>query len=398
MTRSQSTVNLGLHRGVASRLFIGLMSGTSVDAIDAALVRIAGQTPALDAQVLHHLEYPWPRGLRQRMMRMLHSSTTSLAEVCELNFVLAAQFARAALAVRKQAHAGRSDIAAIASHGQTVFHRPPRNRRVGSTLQLGDISVIAARTGIRTIGNFRTADMALGGQGAPLASFADQLLFTHPTLARTVQNIGGIGNVTYLAPAPKSAGVIAFDTGPGNVLMDELTVLVTGGKQNFDRDGALAGSGRVRPKLLADLQSHPFFSQRPPKSTGREEFGQPQIQRLSPRWARFSPADVLATASELTAWSIAEAYRNFLPAMPAEAILCGGGADNPDLFSRIERRLQALGCRRVAHIHEFGIPNKAREALCFAILGAAALDHFPGNLPSVTGASRPVVLGAIAEP
>jgi anhydro-N-acetylmuramic acid kinase len=406
---------------------IGLMSGTSVDAIDAALVEVTVRKGRYGAKVLGHLEHRWPGKVRARLLAAMAPAETRTAEICELNFLVGREFAAAALRLLQSAGMDAGRVAAIGSHGQTVCHLPPRatgKQSLGSTLQLGDVSVIAAQTGIATVGNFRPADMAAGGQGAPLVPWTDDVLFADATRARCVQNIGGIGNVTYVPPlktraerwtffTPSSVTretmavrepVIAFDTGPGNMVMDAVVSMATGGARRFDRGGRMAAAGELDRELFRELQAHPYFARRPPKSTGREEFGAAFARRvLAGRRRRVE--DVIHTLARLTAWSIADAYLHFLPRMPEEVIVCGGGADNPVLVKMLKEELGVLqspfeGGRApaVRRIEEFGIPNKAKEAASFALLGAATLDGVAGNLLSVTGAGRPVVLGVVARP
>jgi anhydro-N-acetylmuramic acid kinase len=399
-----------------ARLIIGLMSGTSVDAIDAALVRIEGRGGGYRAKVLGHIEHKWPTDIRERLLAVMAPADTTTQEVCQLNFLVTRQFAQA---IRKLLTAGRVSamrITAIASHGQTICHLPPQmaaarkrkskteNQKIitPSTLQIGDVSVLAALTGIPCVGNFRTADMAFGGQGAPLVPFADALLLSHRKLARCVQNIGGIANVTYLPAvrgqwsAAGGRGVIAFDTGPGNMLLDAVVRLVTKGRQAFDQGGRIAASGKLCERLLRVLQRHSYFARTPPKSTGRELFGEAYARRLVESYENrnVSRPDLIHTLTRLTAWAIGGAYRRYLPRMPEEVILCGGGADNPVLVDMLAEELGGVPLRR---IDEFGIPNKAKEAASFALLAAATLDGIAGNLPSVTGAVQPAVLGEIAD-
>jgi anhydro-N-acetylmuramic acid kinase len=407
-----------------TRLIIGLMSGTSVDAIDAALVRITRAGQRYRAQVLAHREHAWPKALRARLLAIMAPAQTTTQELCELNFAVAHQFAAATTRLLKAEKLPPAQITALASHGQTICHLPPQSRTkiqhspIPSTLQLGDVSVLATLTGITTIGNFRPADMAVGGQGAPLVPWTDAMLLSHPTKTRCVQNIGGIGNVTYLPRVPRGvhplacfdaavgsaprntlkrelrAPVIAFDTGPGNMLIDAAVQLATRGRQKFDRHGRLARTGTLDEKLFRRLQKHPYFAQCPPKSTGRETFGIPLLRSLL---TTDRPLTTLAhTLTRLTAWSIADAYHRFLPHLPDEVILCGGGADNPVLVHMLREELGPGPA--LTRIDDFGIPNKAKEAASFALLAAATLDGIPSNLPTVTGASRPVVLGAIARP
>jgi anhydro-N-acetylmuramic acid kinase len=336
---------------------------------------------------------------------------TTTQEICELNFLVACEFARAVEDLLRDEGLSAGRIAAVASHGQTVCHLPPKafaNRspwkqelKTGSTLQLGSVSALAALTGILTIGDFRAADMAVGGQGAPLVPWADAALFSDPRVARCVQNIGGIANVTFLPPA--GGTVLAFDTGPGNMIIDELVRHATVGEQFFDRDGLIAVRGALCEALFDQLRRHRYFSRRPPKSTGREEFGVTFARKVlaDGRSRKAPPADLIHTLTRLTAWSIADAYARHLPQLPAEVILCGGGADNPELVRMLSEELARVGgggtVPRLRRVDEFGIPNKAKEAASFALLGAATLDGVAGNLPAVTGASRPVVLGSVAQ-
>ncbi|HVT81121.1 MAG TPA: anhydro-N-acetylmuramic acid kinase [Phycisphaerae bacterium] len=416
-----------------TRLMIGLMSGTSVDAIDAALVVVSRRGEQYGAKVVGHVEHRWPKKLRERLLAVMAPAETSTAEICELNFLVAREFAAAVEKLLRHAEVAAKSVAAVASHGQTVCHLPPQSKiknqksKIGSTLQLGDPSVIATLTGMMTVGNFRPADMAVGGQGAPLVPWTDDVLFAHATKTRCVQNIGGIGNVTYVPSlrthpqtwtfyTPKSVNtesfevrepVIAFDTGPGNMVMDAVVSMATGGRQRFDRGGRLAGKGAVDVRLFRELQAHPYFSRRPPKSTGREEFGVAFASRVMAMAKRkqLSLEVVVHTLARLTAWSIADAYLHFLPRLPEEIILCGGGADNPVLVRMLGEEFAGLRSEfvkqappEIRRIDAFGIPNKAKEAASFAILGAATLDGVAGNLPSVTGARRPVVLGVVARP
>jgi anhydro-N-acetylmuramic acid kinase len=387
------------------RLIIGVMSGTSVDAIDAALVKIDGRAGAYRIRVLHHLEHRWPARLFSRLHSVMAPAQTTTQEICLLNFLVAREFAVAVEKILVHSRISRNRITALASHGQTVCHLPRGKAGGGATLQLGDVSVLAALTGIPTVGNFRTADMAAGGQGAPLVPFADAILLSHPTKARCIQNIGGIANVTYLPAGKPGPGsfprVIAFDTGPGNMLLDAIAFQSTRGARRFDKNGRLAAAGRLDSRLLRRLQRHPYFSRKPPKSTGREDFGIVSATRLYLSIQKQKSSvkgwdnDLLHTATRLTAWSIADAYRRFLPRMPDEVILCGGGADNPVLVGMLQEELRGVRLRR---IDALGIPNKAKEAASFAVLGAATLDGVPGNVMAVTGAARPVILGEIADP
>jgi len=375
------------------------MSGTSADGIDAVAAEISGSGRRLQARVLAHVHRPFSADLRRRILNACLHGT--VAEICELNFVLGEHFARAALAVISRAKLAPADITAIGSHGQTIHHKPID--RHPSTLQIGEPAVIAERTRIRTVADFRVRDVAAGGQGAPLVPYADWALFTDDAHPRIVQNIGWIGNLTFLPPGAELDGVLAFDTGPGNMVIDAVVTSLSGGRQTFDRDGRWAARGQVSAKLLAEMMSHPFLRRRPPKTTGREEFGEPFVRCVlgSARRLRLAAADIVATATAFTAESIAAAYRRFIfPKLSArtaaglQIILGGGGARNETLRLWLAER---IGRGSIFTHEDFGISNSAKEALAFAILAHATLLGRPSNVPKVTGAVRAVVLGKILE-
>lgn len=379
------------------QLFVGLMSGTSADGIDAVVAEISGISRRLKAVVRAHFYQPFLPALRRRVLAACGHGT--VAEICELNFVLGEHFARAALAVIRRARLKPGQITAIGSHGQTLHHLP--NAKTPSTLQIGEPGVIAERSGITTVADFRVRDMAAGGQGAPLVPFADWALFTHATRPRILQNVGGIGNLTFLPPNAKLTDVIAFDTGPGNMVMDAIVSELSGGKRHYDRDGRWAAAGRVSDELLGACLKHPFLRRRPPKTTGREEFGETFVRPVlaSAHRLRLADADLVATVTAFTAESIADAYRRFvLPKLrPQELtrlqiILGGGGAKNPTLVRMLQER---IGVGTLGMHEDFGIDSSAKEPLAFAILAHATLSGQPGNVPSATGARRAVVLGKI---
>lgn len=381
----------------ARRLFVGLMSGTSADGIDAVVAEISGAGRGLQAVVQAHVQQPFSAAFRRRVLAAgLHGS---VAELCDLNFVLGDHFARAAIAVIRQAGLKPAQITAIGSHGQTVHHLP--NAKTPSTLQIGEPSVIAERTGITTVADFRVRDVAAGGQGAPLVPFADWVLFTHDTRPRIIQNLGGIANLTFLPPRAKLTDVLAFDTGPGNMIIDATVAALSGGKLAYDRDGRWAARGKASEELLAVCMTHPFLRRRPPKTTGREEFGEMFLKRLlaHARRLRLPDADIVATATDFTAASIAEAYRRFiLPRLDAgqfrgmQIVLGGGGVRNSTLVRMLQDR---AGFGTVCGHEDFGMDSSAKEPLAFAILAQATLTGQPGNVPSATGARRAVVLGKI---
>lgn len=373
-----------------TRRVVGLMSGTSADGVDAALVGIEGEGDCLAVSPLAHLTRSFAPSLGDEIRRA--SRCGSVSEICALNFRLGEVFAQAALDVIANARLTAHDVDAIGSHGQTVHHVPPTRGRAGSTLQLAEPCVIAERTGIATVAEFRYRDVAAGGHGAPLVPYADLLLLRDQRRARAIQNIGGIANVTYLPAGATVENVIAFDTGPGNMLLDGLARRLL--SRELDRDGEGAAAGRVVPELLCAMKRHPFFSQPPPRSTGREDFGDDYIERLLawPCARGLRPEDLLATACALTADSIVEAYDRWLPAMPDEVIVAGGGAHNRTLMMMLR---EGLGDVPVRPVEDFGIPSDAREAISFAILADATLRGMAGNVPWATGAAGPRVLGKI---
>jgi anhydro-N-acetylmuramic acid kinase len=382
-------------RNVGSKLIVGLMSGTSADGIDAVVAKIGRAEGKLRARVLTHWHRPFKPALRQQILRACLQG--SVAEICELNFLLGECFADAALAAIRKAKLQPRQIAAIGSHGQTIHHLP--NARTPSTLQIGEPAVIAERTGITTIGDFRVRDMAAGGQGAPLAPFADWALFTDNSRARIVQNIGGIGNLTFLPRGAKLEDVFAFDTGPGNMVVDAVVFALSHGRDTYDRNGKWAARGNVSEKLLGEMMSHPFLKKRPPRTTGREEFGEPFVQEIlsSARRMRLGREDVVATTTAFTAASIAEAYERFVfPKLnqvernKLQIILGGGGAKNSTLRRMLRGKLPVA--EFLTH-EDFGIANSAKEALAFAILAHETLAGRPGNVPGATGARKAVVLG-----
>ncbi|MGQ9816119.1 MAG: anhydro-N-acetylmuramic acid kinase, partial [Candidatus Roseilinea sp.] len=375
-------------------LVLGLMSGTSVDGIDTALVELDGAPPALRWRLIQHTSSAYPPDTRAEIFACFDPRHSSAERLCALNFAIGRAFAEAALACVRAAGLDIRDVQLIGSHGQTIWHIPEGER--ASTLQLGEPAVIAEMTGCPVVAHFRARDMAAGGQGAPLVAYADVLLLTHPQRTRTALNIGGIANFTYLPPsalAPAEAA-FAFDTGPGNMLIDDAVVRLTHGAQVFDRDGRIALAGKISPALLDELMSHPYLRQAPPKTTGRELFGAQFGARV---WARAQALglrgeDVVATLTAFTAASIARAHRDFLPRPVDEVIVSGGGVRNPVLMDHL-RKMLAPACVRASD--ELGLPSAAKEALAFAVLAYESYHRRPGNLPAATGARHAVILGAL---
>ena len=370
-------------------LVIGLISGTSVDAIDAALVEIEREGDTLQLRVHAFLMQPFEPALHERVRGLLPPNTGSTAAVCEVNALLGEAFAQAAQAVAAQARVPITMVDLIASHGQTVYHQIAPGA-VRSTLQRGAAAVIGERTGCTVVADFRPRDMAAGGEGAPLVPYLDVLLFADGQTYRALQNIGVIGNVTYLPP---TGGVVAFDTGPGNVLIDEAVRLLTGGTAGFDHDGRMAAAGQVDEVLLGQWLAHPYFQQSLPKSTGRELFGPAEArQHVAEAAARgLSAVDTVATLTAMTARSIAGAYHLHLGRVD-EVFVAGGGVRNGTLLRMLQA---AMPTTRVRTVDEAGLDAEAKEAIAFAVMGYATLHGWPGNVPAATGASHPVVLGNI---
>jgi anhydro-N-acetylmuramic acid kinase len=344
-----------------------------------------------------HHQQSFAPGLRRHILHVCLHGT--VAEICELNFLLGEHFSRAALAVIRKARLRPDQIAAIGSHGQTIHHLP--RAKTPSTFQIGEPCVIAERTGITTVADFRVRDMAAGGQGAPLVTYVDWALQTDPARPRILQNIGGIGNLTFLPPRAAIEEVVAFDTGPGNMVMDAVVSALSSGKMRYDRNGSWAARGKVSDRLLAEMVDHPFFSSPPPKTTGREEFGEPFVKRAlaSARRLRLADADIVATVTALTAASIADAYERFVfPKLTSsgrktlQVILGGGGAKNATLSRMLASRIAPS---ELLTQEQVGGSIAGKEALAFAILAHETLLGRPSNVPSATGARRPVVLGKI---
>ncbi|XGV96437.1 MAG: anhydro-N-acetylmuramic acid kinase [Leptolyngbya sp. BL-A-14] len=427
---------------------IGLISGTSVDGIDAALVNISGSTDDLTVDLLAGATYPYPADLREQILAVCGGAPLSMEALATLDDAIAHQFAQAAINIQT----GHAAAALIGSHGQTVFHRPPHPSRLGYSLQLGRGAAIAYATGLTTVSNFRAADIAVGGHGAPLVPAIDVVLLSHPTLNRCVQNIGGIGNVAYLparkgewgmgsgesgvgsqdlvvsnrrstnktqpsalSPQPSKLSTqnsklpseaenslplsplpLGWDTGPGNVLLDLAVQRFSNGTKTYDRNGTWAATGTPCNALVEQWLQQPFFQQPPPKSTGRELFSVAYLEQcLADASDRaLSHADLLATLAELTAVSIAHSYRTFLPQLPDQVLLCGGGSKNLYLKQRVQHH---LGTIPVLTTDDVGLNAEFKEAIAFAVLAYWRQQGIPGNLPAVTGATSAVLLGEINQ-
>ncbi len=375
------------------KLVVGLMSGTSRDGIDAALVKILGNGGNTRIELINFICVPYDEDIRKGLEDL--TPGCSVAEISRLNFLIGGAFANAALSVIDESGTDRKQVDLIGSHGQTVYHNPPsRNEGTPSTLQLGELDVIAEATGITTVGDFRTRDIAAGGEGAPLVPYADYILFMKPGEVRVAQNIGGIANASVITESLDE--VTAFDTGPGNMLMDRVMGITSGGERRFDKDGEYASRGRADVKLLNELLADPYFMKPPPKSTGEELFGRERAEALVSRVKseEISLDDLIATLVELTAKSISLSYDRFIfpKGRISEIILSGGGCRNPVLMERLRAEFNNIKCSTT---DDYGIPSDAKEAVAFAILANELISGNPGNLTRVTGASRRVPLGKI---
>jgi len=399
------------------------MSGTSADAIDVALARISGHPPHLNAKLLNHTSINFPSQLRKEILRVAEQQPISAGELSQLNFRLGETFAEAALTACRRFRFAPNKIALIGSHGQTIFHQGKPvsylGRRTASTLQIGEAAIIAARTGITTIADFRPADIAQAGQGAPLVPYADYLLYRHAKLGRVSLNLGGIANITVIPANAKPSQVFAFDTGPANMLIDALVAHFTHNRQRYDQDASLAQQGRAIPALLDELMRDPYLKLAPPKSTGREYYGRTYVEKLVRlgRQHKAKPNDLIRAATIFTALSIVDALNRFvLPKTKIhQLIVSGGGAQNPLIVTQLQAALGSavVGARdtrarlrttrhspppriEVIPSSQLGVPEDAKEALAFAVMAYETFHHRPSNIPSATGARGPAILGKIS--
>jgi len=384
-----------------NRLVVGLMSGTSADGIDACLVRIENTKRNLKAEPLGCKTYKFPQELQQKIIQISDPTYQNLDEILRFNMVLGEYFAKAVFSVAKAFGYEINEIDLIGSHGQTVRHLPDWekkfSREIRATLQIGEPSVIASKTGVITVGDFRTSDMAHEGQGAPLTPYVHYLLFGDKRISRMVVNIGGIANVTVLPKRGKADDIFAFDSGPGNMIVDNLTKKSF--NRNFDKHGKIASSGKVNFDLLNRLKKNNYFSKKPPKSCGRENFGEEFVSKIL-NWAkklRMKPEDIINTVSELSVWSIFDAYEKFVkPKIKLNQILlCGGGAHNKYFLKRLKLLFHPI---KVISVQELGVDPDFLEAISFAILANQTIEGKPVSFKKTTGAKKSGVLGKICLP
>lgn len=376
-------------------LILGLMSGTSADGVDIALCDIRRESEQLQAEILAGQTYPYSPNLRQRILDSCDRTLSRVDVIAQLSFELAETFASFIHQFCQEHAIHLADIDLIGSHGHTVWHHVLPDGRVSATFQIGEGAIIAERTGITTINNMRARDVACGGQGAPLTGYVDWLLLRHPQKWRAIQNIGGMGNVTFLPPLTDTSQTpIAFDTGPGNALIDVAVSHFTDGQQTYDEDGKLAQQGRIHEVWLDELLQHPYYQRDYPKTTGREMFGTEAAQQLiaDAEVRGLSQYEIIATLTALTATNIVDAYQQFAPAPIDEIILGGGGKHNPVIVSMIR---ELLAPAQVMSHEDIGISSDFKEALVFAVLAHETWHGRVGTLPSLTGAHHATILGQI---
>ena len=374
------------------------MSGTSADGVDVAVVRLRGLGSYLHLDFLGHRHFDYPVALRRAVLAAMNASKTSVAELSRLNFLLGGFYAEAVRLAQKKIRAPILDL--VGCHGQTIYHQGDAaaylGQKIACTWQTGEASVVAGRLGVPVVSDFRPADMAAGGKGAPLVPFLDYALFRDKNIGRVVQNIGGIANLTAIPAGAQPSDVIAFDTGPGNMLIDQLMQHLF--NQPYDRNGMVAGRGAVIDPVLQEALRAPYFRQKPPKTAGREEFGREYAEQFLRRCGNAARADVIATATALTAQSIAGAIKQFVRpgGRFGQVIVSGGGTGNKVLMAMLEEAVAGLGMK-LRHSDDFGVPSQAKEAVAFALLAYQTWNRQPGNVPSATGAKKAVVLGKITH-
>ncbi len=387
------------------RHVVGMMSGTSVDGVDAALVEISGTDSEPKVKLLAFENKPYPPQVREKIFSLFTPANATVDKVGYMNFLLGEIYAKSAQSVIEKAGMKPEEIDVIGSHGQTIWHAPipesPDGIPVAYTVQIGEGSVIAERTGILTVSDFRVADMAAGGQGAPLVPFSEYLLYRREKETILLQNIGGIGNMTVMPAGAKPRDVFAFDTGPGNMIIDAVISAVTGGEKTYDAGGETAAKGKVCNALLDILKEEPYYRQPLPKTTGREHFGVQYTEKILSWWKEtpIPVEDLLATVTDLTAYSIADAYERYvLPKYRASEIIVGGGGSyNATLLRFMKERFAPHGVA-VRTQEDLGLSSDAKEAVAFALMADCCMRGRANTLPSVTGAEHPAVMGKISQP
>lgn len=381
-----------------SRLVVGIMSGTSADGVDVALCRITGHGTESNIQQLDFYFQPFSQEVREEILRLASGKTADARDFCRINFLLGALYADAVEAMCARRGMAPGEIDLIGSHGQTLWHIPQEEEYLGhsfrSTLQLGECAVLAQRIGCPVVGDFRVRDMAAGGLGAPLVPYSEYLIYRSEHQCVALQNIGGIGNITCLPPACGLEDVFAFDTGPGNMLMDAVYTALTQGRETYDAGGAYAATGKVHDGLMALLMADPYLERQPPKTTGREYYGPAYVQKILDYGAarEISGPDLMATVTDFTAQTIRVSVERFFPTKPHKLIIGGGGSMNKTLVADIARALP--GCQVMTN-EDMGLDSNAKEAVAFAVLANETIFAGNNNVPTVTGAKNYVVMGKI---
>jgi anhydro-N-acetylmuramic acid kinase len=385
-----------LRFNLKKKLIVGLMSGTSADGIDAVLIELRGSGISTKFKQLAFKTYPYPGGFKQYLLKNSNAATARLDDIARLNVLIGMFFADAAAKIVRVAGHSLNEVYLIGSHGQTIQHVPQTasfyGKKVRATLQIGDPSVIAKLTGVPTVGDFRAGDVAVGGSGAPLVPYMDYILFRSNTRNRALLNIGGIANITFLPKACRADDVLAFDTGPGNMLIDALMKKFF--RKEFDRNGAIAYQGRILEELIAELVQIPYLKLKPPKSTGRELFGEALVEKIIRNYRGSRKADIIATVTEFTALSVYLEYRKFIGKKMKldELLISGGGVHNAYLMEALKNYFPAVNVRP---LDDLGYSSDAKEAICFAILANECIEGNPANITGATGAKRRTVLGKI---
>lgn len=376
----------------------GVMSGTSADGINVALVRIMGKGFATRFTLLAHEEFSYPANVRKAVLAAMNAQRASVAQLSRLNFLLGELYADAVLATQKRSGVRKLDL--IGCHGQTIYHQGEAQeflgKRVVTTWQIGEGAVVAQRTGVPTVSDFRPADVAAGGKGAPLVPFLDYVVYSDRKRGRILQNIGGIGNLSAIPAGAGPDKVMAFDTGPGNMVIDQCMERLYG--KRFDKDGATAATGRVLDNVVSELLRAPYFKAKPPKTSGREEFGREYTAAFLKKCGRAKKEDIVATATVLTARSISDQLKRFVVRGSAkynDYVVAGGGSKNPTLLAMLANEISPMGLK-LRLSDEFGVPAEAKEAIAFAVMAYQTWNRLPANVPSATGAKRPAVLGKIS--
>lgn len=377
----------------------GVMSGTSADGINVAIVRVLGRGAAIRFSVLAEGQFEYPAAVRKAVLAVMNAPAAKVADISRLNFVLGKLYADAVLATKKR-H-GVQKLELIGCHGQTIYHQGEAAAYLGTsvavTWQTGEGAMVAQRTGVATVSDFRPADMAAGGKGAPLVPMLDYIIYRHRTRGRILQNIGGIGNLTALPGGAALEDVIAFDTGPGNMVIDACMEKFYG--KRYDRDGRIAASGESLDNIVSEMMRDAYFRQKPPKTAGREEFGVEYVQRFLRRCGRARKEDVIATATALTVRSIVESVKMFVlknkDGRYKDFVVAGGGSRNRTMMKMLAAELEPLGLT-MRDSADFGVPAESKEAIAFAVLAYLTWNRQPGNVPAATGAKKTVILGKIS--